>query len=41
MGELVHPGGLEVYFVGLVVRRNYICYLVIVVTFMGFGQAGA
>ena len=32
---------LEVCFVGLVVARNYVWYLVIVVIFMGFGQAGA
>ena len=32
---------LKIYFVGLVVGRNYVWYLVIVVIFMGFGQAGA
>ena len=32
---------LEVCFVGLVVGRNYVWCLVIVVIFMGFGQAGA
>ena len=46
MGELVQPGGasedcLEVCFVGLVVGGNYVWCLVIVVIFMGFGQAGA
>ena len=32
---------LEVCFVGLVVGRIYVWCLVIVVLFMGFGQAGA
>ena len=32
---------LEVYFVGLVVGRNYVWFLVIVAIFMGFGKAGA
>ena len=32
---------LEVCFVGLVLGRNYVWYLVIVVIFMRFGQAGA
>ena len=32
---------IEVCFVGLLVRRNYVPCLVIVVIFMGFGQAGA
>ena len=32
---------LEVWFVGLVVGRNCVSCLVIVVIFMGFGQAGA
>ena len=30
---------LEVCFVGLVVRRNYVWYIVIFVIFMGFGVA--
>ena len=45
MGELVQPGGIEDYlevcFVGLVVGRICVWYLVIVVIFMGFAQAGA
>ena len=32
---------LEVCFVGLVVGRNYVWCLVIVLIFIGFGQAGA
>ena len=32
---------LDVCFVGLVVEGNYVWCLVIVVIFMGFGQAGA
>ena len=44
MGELVKPGRasedcFEVYFVGLVVRGNYICCFVVVVIFIGFGRA--
>ena len=46
MGELVQPDlacedCLEVCFVGLVVERICVWCLVIVVIFIGFGQAGA
>ena len=43
MGELVQPGEdcIKVCFVGLVVERIYVLCPVIVVIFMGFGQAGA
>ena len=47
VGELVQPGGMwgrtafKVCFVGLVVERICVWCLVIVFTFMGFGQGGA
>ena len=38
---MVSEDCLEVCFVGPVVRGNYVWYIVIVVVFLGFGQAGA
>ena len=38
---MAREGYLEICFVELVVGGNYVWYLMIVVIFMGFGQAGA
>ena len=38
---MAKEGYLEICSVGLVVGGNYVWYLMIVVIFMGFGEAGA
>ena len=40
-GGRVSEDSLEVFFVGLVIERNYVWCLVTVVIFMGFGGTGA